>query len=92
MYVPPGKRRYGYYVLPLLYGDRFVARFEPVRDRKSKAMVIKNWWWEDGVDPAAADMRRAIATCIDAFRVFLGCDTVRLDGKAVDAGLSWLTG
>lgn len=92
VYVPPGKRRYGYYVLPLLYGDRFVARFEPVRDRKSKAMVIKNWWWEDGVDPAAADMRRAITTCIDAFRVFLGCEIVRLDGKTVDAGLSWLTG
>lgn len=52
VYVPAAKRRYGYYVLPVLAGDRFIARCEPVFDRKRQALVLKNWWWEPGVDPA----------------------------------------
>ena len=43
----------GYYVLPILYGDRFVARFEPGRDKKSGALVIKQWWWEPDVTPTS---------------------------------------
>lgn len=89
VYTPPAKRRYGYYVLPVLYGDRFVARFEPLRDRKSKTMVMKNWWWEEGAHPDDAQMRTALEICIDSFRVFLGCESVRLEGAA-HAGLSWL--
>ncbi len=53
VYVPADKRRYGYYVLPVLAGDRFIARCEPVMDRKRQALVLKNWWWEPGVDAAA---------------------------------------
>jgi len=48
VYKPAAVRQYGYYVLPLLYGDRFVARFEPVMDKKSGVLTITNWWWEPG--------------------------------------------
>jgi uncharacterized protein YcaQ len=51
VYVPPAKRRYGYYVLPLLYGDRFVGRIEPRIDRKSGTLRILGLWWEDGFEP-----------------------------------------
>ena len=51
VYVPAAKRRWGYYVLPLLYGDRLVGRIEPRIDRKAGALRILGLWWEDGFDP-----------------------------------------
>ncbi|NCU33166.1 MAG: winged helix DNA-binding domain-containing protein, partial [Candidatus Moranbacteria bacterium] len=46
VYKPVSQRQYGYYVLPVLFGNDFVARFEPVRNRKNSTLEIKNWWWE----------------------------------------------
>jgi hypothetical protein len=48
MYVPAAKRQYGYYVLPILHGDRVVGRIEPVFDRKSRKLDVKGVWWEPG--------------------------------------------
>lgn len=46
VYKPAVKREYGYYVLPVLYGNRFAGRCEPSFDKKNKTLYIKNWWWE----------------------------------------------
>ncbi len=48
MYVPAVKREYGYYVLPILHGDRLVGRIEPVFDRKTRRLDVKGVWWEPG--------------------------------------------
>ena len=40
MYVPRAKREYGYYVLPLLVGDRIVGRAEPLWDKKTKTLSV----------------------------------------------------
>ena len=47
VYKPADKRRFGYYTLPILYGDQLVARLDPVLDRASHTLVIKGLWFED---------------------------------------------
>ena len=51
MYVPAPKREYGYYVLPILRGDKIVGRIEPFFDRKENILRVKGLWWEKGVRP-----------------------------------------
>ena len=49
IYTPVPKRKYGYYVLPMLFGDRFVGRIEPKADRKTKTLTVRNIWFEPGI-------------------------------------------
>ena len=53
IYTPASKRKYGYYVLPMLYGSRFIGRIEPKADRKTGTLTIRNVWFEPGVRPSA---------------------------------------
>jgi uncharacterized protein YcaQ len=55
VYVPQPKRRWGYYVLPLLFGDRLVGRIEPRIDRAAGSVRILGAWWEPGFRPREAD-------------------------------------
>ena len=57
VYVPAARRRYGYYTLPVLWGDALVARFDGRLDRTSRTLHILGLWLEDatiGDDPAFA--------------------------------------
>ena len=49
IYTPAEKRKYGYYVLPMVYGENLIGRIEAVVDRKSNTLVIKNIWYEPGI-------------------------------------------
>jgi uncharacterized protein len=71
VYKPAVTRQYGYYVLPVLYGGRFIARFEPIRNRKAGTLTIGGWWWEPGVEPDAV-MKEAIRECMKEFMAYLG--------------------
>jgi len=55
MYVPAAKREYGYYVLPILKGDRLLGRIEPVHDRKARVLRVNGLWWEPGAKPVSLD-------------------------------------
>ena len=66
MYVPKAKREYGYYVLPLLVGDRLVGRAEPVFDRKTNTLRLLGAWGDTSRLPEA----------LDELAKFLGAATV----------------
>ncbi len=63
VYKPAHLRQYGYYVLPVLFGDRFVARVDPRLDRKTATLHLLRWHWEAGeflTDELAEPLRQAL--------------------------------
>ncbi len=77
-------------MLPILYGDRFVARFEPGRDKRSGALVVKNWWWEEEVKPSA-EMQAELQRCFRRFLSFLDAPALQIDAQlAARPDLRWL--
>lgn len=85
VYKPEAKRQFGYYTLPVLWGDQLVARFDSKLDRTSNTFIILGFWLEDealGQDEAFAE---ALARGFARFVTFLGADT--LDASAIDEPL-----
>jgi len=81
VYNPEPQRRFGYYTLPILWGDRLVARFDSKLDRTTNTFVILGLWLEDkalGKDEAFAD---ALARGLARFSIFLGAS--KLNAKAI---------
>jgi uncharacterized protein YcaQ len=77
VYVPASKRRHGYYVLPLLFGDRLVGRIEPRFERASGTLRIAGIWFEDGFGPMEEPgFVAALAEALDAYQRFIGAKTV----------------
>ena len=70
VYVPEAKRRWGYYVLPILFRDRLVGRIEPRIDRAGRRVQVLGVWWEDGFDPRKAD--GFVEAMRDALHAYLG--------------------
>ena len=81
VYKPEHQRKFGYYTLPVLWGDRLVARFDSKLDRATSTFVILGLWLEDealGTDNAFAE---ALARGFARFVRFLGAD--KLDATAI---------
>jgi uncharacterized protein YcaQ len=73
LFVPPAKRRWGWYVLPILFGDRFVGRIEPRIDRAEDRVHVLDVWWEDGFAPGrAAGFMDAMRDALRAYLRFAG--------------------
>lgn len=72
IYTPKEQRKYGHYVLPMLYGDRFIGRVEAICDYKARTLVVKNIWFEKGVKQTKK-LQTAIDTCICKFSKFNEC-------------------
>jgi uncharacterized protein YcaQ len=90
VYKPVAEREYGYYVIPVLYGDRFVARFEPDRDAPDGVLGIKGWWWEPDV-AVSGEMQHAIRQAFAVFLTYLGADRLQVEEERQAQGeLSWL--
>ena len=79
VYVPQAKRRWGYYVLPLLYGDRLVGRIEPRIDRKARTLRVLDLWWEEGFDPLSDANPGFVDALVDGLRAHMAfADCTRL--------------
>ncbi len=70
LFHPPAKRRWGWYVLPILFGDRLVGRIEPRIDRDGSRVEMLALWWEDGFSPGRAE--GFVEAMRDALRAYLG--------------------
>jgi uncharacterized protein YcaQ len=83
VYVPAAKRRWGYYVLPVLFGDRLVGRIEPRIERRAATLRVLDLWWEPGFD--ALDQPGFVAALADALiahRDFADLRTISLPRTA----------
>ncbi len=77
IYVPAGKRRWGYYVLPLRVGDRIVGRVDLKADRKAKQLLVRNAHEEGSVDVDSCCDSLAIE--LHALKDWLGLDTIKVE-------------
>jgi uncharacterized protein len=69
LFLPPAKRRWGWYVLPIVFRDRLVGRFEPRIDRDEGRVQVLDVWWEDGFAPRRAE--GFVDAMRDALRAYL---------------------
>lgn len=77
VYTPAAKRRWGYYVLPVLFGDRLVGRIEPRLDRATRRLEIVGLWLEDGVDPDEPGLAAGLDVALRRYAAFVDADGVR---------------
>jgi uncharacterized protein len=72
VYKPEHKRKFGYYVLPVLWGDRLVARFDSKLDRTTNTFVVLGFWLEDETLAKDETFAEALAAGFERFVAFLG--------------------
>ncbi len=84
VYKPAEQRKWGYYVLPVFYSDRFIAR---VDSRLEKGVwTLSRWWWEPDITPGA-DLLDALRTAVEEFLHYLRAEEVYI-GDQVDARIN----
>lgn len=79
VYKPAPVRRWGYYTLPILYGDQLVARLDPKLDRKTGTLAVMGFWLEDAVLGADPGFAAALGQGLARLASFLGARRVDLD-------------
>lgn len=72
IYTPVEKRKYGHYVLPILYGENFIGRLEAAVDRKNQILQVKHIWYEAGVRKTKK-LEREIEKSLSGLADFNGC-------------------
>lgn len=81
VYKPEHQRKFGYYTLPVLWGDRLVARFDSKLDRTTNTFVILGLWLEDKTLGKNEEFAEALALAFARFVAFLGAS--KLDARAI---------
>jgi uncharacterized protein YcaQ len=73
-YVPEHKRQYGYFCLPVLYGDTFIGRLDCKAERSEQILYVKNIFYEKKVD---AKLKTELSKALQKFAAFNGCKEVK---------------
>jgi uncharacterized protein len=75
VFTPEHQRRWGYYVLPIVFRDRFVGRIEPRIVRAEGRVRVLGLWWEEGFRPDRTEgLVDAVREALDAYLRFAGVD------------------
>ena len=81
LFHPPAKRRWGWYVLPILFGEGIVGRIEPRIDRAAGTVQVLGLWWEDGFAPGRTEgFVEAMNEAIRAYLRFAGASRIEWAG------------
>ena len=83
IYVPKELRKFGYYVLPILHGDKLIGRIDPQLDRKNKTLLINAVYAEKSA-PKTKEAGKAVGSSIEALADFLGAKNVVYSQKVPD--------
>ena len=75
IYTPAVKRKYGYYVLPMVYGQELIGRIEAAADRKNRQLILKNIWYEPAVRQTKK-LSLAVDSAVQRLARFNGCNSV----------------
>jgi uncharacterized protein len=74
VYTPAAKRRWGYYVLPILYGDRIIGRVDPKFDRRTKTLTLHSLTLEPNV--GISEVREPLAQRLHEYAHWLGAERI----------------
>ena len=75
IYTPAEKRKFGYYVLPMVYGEKFAGRIEAAADRKTETLIVKNIWYETGIRQTKK-LNEAVEAAVRRLAKFNGCSRI----------------
>lgn len=89
VYKPAKIRQYGPYTLPVLFGERFIARFDPRLEKKKHTLNINNWWWEKGFMPDE-ETYNAVAAGLAHFLRSLNANRIQLNESLKNGELKFL--
>ena len=74
-YVPAAKRKFGYFVLPILFGGELIGRLDCKADRKSGVLIIHKLWLENGTS-LNDELVSALCLGLNDYKIQLGCDAI----------------
>jgi uncharacterized protein YcaQ len=91
MYVPPAKRKYGYFVLPILSGDRFIGRMDAKADRAKRKLIVRNLVFEPNFSQPK-EARPSLVGAMETFTRFQECDAWEVSRVQPEIGLAGVSG
>ena len=80
-YLPEAKRKFGYFVLPILFEDRLVGRLDPKADRVAGTLIVRKLWLEPRFE-ATDEFLSYLGTSLARFAGFNGCASVKVQRVA----------